>query len=222
MKRAGGRSVQGYDAQVVASPEQVIIAAQVTQSLNDSDQLTPMVESASETLREAGIEEPIGTVLADGGYWNSPAMSEVRRQVIDVLVPTRTVDAPPDASSHRAKAPKQNGSKPRSQRGKDRRSADGASGSSNPSSAHTKVIRRSDRFLRRGLPACQAEWQLIAATHNLLELWRAAHASAGSAQALAARRRSPADRAGRWTRLIPAASVSQMESPAPRLCATAS
>src|SRR5438045_1425121 len=67
-----------------------------------------MVESASETLREAGIEEPIGTVLADGGYWNSPAMSEVRRQVIDVLVPTRTVDAPPDASSHRAKAPKQN------------------------------------------------------------------------------------------------------------------
>jgi hypothetical protein len=31
MKRAGGRSVQGYNAQVVASPEQVIIAARVTQ-----------------------------------------------------------------------------------------------------------------------------------------------------------------------------------------------
>src|SRR6266508_4707482 len=39
MKRAGGRSVQGYNAQVVASPEQVIIAAQVTQSHNDADQL---------------------------------------------------------------------------------------------------------------------------------------------------------------------------------------
>jgi hypothetical protein len=42
-----------------------------------------------------------------------------------------------------------------------------------PVFAHTKVIRRSDRFLRRGLAACQAEWQLIAATHNLLKLWRA-------------------------------------------------
>ena len=29
------------------------------------------------------------------------------------------------------------------------------------------------RFQRRGLRACQAEWKLIAATHNLLKLWRA-------------------------------------------------
>jgi hypothetical protein len=37
MKRAGGKSVQGYNAQVVASPEQVIIAAEVTQSHNDAE-----------------------------------------------------------------------------------------------------------------------------------------------------------------------------------------
>jgi hypothetical protein len=42
-----------------------------------------------------------------------------------------------------------------------------------PAFAHTKVIRRRDRFLRRGLAACRAEWKLIAATHNLLKLWRA-------------------------------------------------
>jgi DDE family transposase len=76
MKRAGGKSVQGYKAQVVASPEQVILAAQVAQSHNDADQLEPMVAHAVETLREAGIEEPIGIVLADGGYWNSQAISE--------------------------------------------------------------------------------------------------------------------------------------------------
>jgi hypothetical protein len=45
------------------------------------------------------------------------------------------------------------------------------------------VIRRSDRFLRRGLAACQAEWQLIAATHNLLKLWRASLAGAETATA---------------------------------------
>jgi hypothetical protein len=46
-------------------------------------------------------------------------------------------------------------------------------------------IRRSDRFLRRGLAACQAEWQLIAVTHNLLKPWRAGLASAQAAEALA-------------------------------------
>ncbi len=41
-----------------------------------------------------------------------------------------------------------------------------------PVFAHTKILRRADRFQRRGLRACQAEWRLIAATHNLLKLWR--------------------------------------------------
>src|SRR5437773_1167677 len=50
-----------------------------------------------------------------------------------------------------------------------------------PVFAHTKCIRRTDRFLRRGLSACQAEWQLIAATHNLLKLWRAGLAQAAKA-----------------------------------------
>ena len=39
-----------------------------------------------------------------------------------------------------------------------------------PVFAQSKSIRRTDRLLR-GLPACQTEWQLIAATHNLLKLW---------------------------------------------------
>jgi hypothetical protein len=67
----------------------VILAAEVTQSQNDADQLKPMVANAAEALREAGIGEPIGIVLAGGGYWNSPPISEVRHQGIDVLVPTQ-------------------------------------------------------------------------------------------------------------------------------------
>ena len=67
----------------------MILAAQVTQSHNDADQLEPMVAKAAETLSEAGIQAPIGTVLADGGYWNAPAISKVRRQGIDVPVPTQ-------------------------------------------------------------------------------------------------------------------------------------
>ena len=183
MKRAGGKSVQGYNAQVVASPEQVIIAADVTQSHNDADQLEPMVAHAAETLREVGIQEPIGIVLADGGYWNSPAISEVRRQGTDVIVPTQ---------DRRRTAPR----KLSPRQGKEARRIEAVLSTPEgralyrrrqqivePVFAHTKVIRRSDRFLRRGLAACQAEWKLIAATHNLLKLWRAGLAQAAMSAA---------------------------------------
>jgi hypothetical protein len=35
-----------------------------------------------------------------------------------------------------------------------------------------KFNRRCDRFQRRGRSTVRSEWRLIAATHNLLELWR--------------------------------------------------
>jgi transposase len=173
MKRAGGKSVQGYNVQVVASPEQVILAAQVTQSHNDADQLAPMVAHAAETLREAEIEAPIGIVLADGGYWNSPAIGEVRRQGIDVLVPTqdRRRTAPRKLSPRQGQEAQRIEAVLSTPEGRAlyRRRQQIVE----PVFAHTKVIRRSDHFLRRGLAACQAEWRLIAATHNLLKLWRA-------------------------------------------------
>jgi len=43
-----------------------------------------------------------------------------------------------------------------------------------PVFANTKFNRRITRCHRRGLPACRSEWRLIAATHNLLKLYRAA------------------------------------------------
>jgi hypothetical protein len=145
-----------------------------------------MVVKAAETVREAGIEEPIGIVLADGGYWNSPAISEVRRQGTDVLVPTqdRRRSAPRKLSRRQG---------PEAERIEAVLSTPGGQALYRrrqqivePVFAHTKVIRRSDRFLRRGLAACQAERQLIAATHNLLKLWRDRLRQRGSAEASAA------------------------------------
>jgi transposase len=133
MKRAGGRSVQGYNARV-ASPEQVIVAAQVTQSHNDADQLEPMVAKASDAPREAGIEEPIGILLADGGYWNSPAIANVREQGIDVLIPTQAAGAPDRASSHPAKVTRRYGSRRCCRHQRDRRSTADANRSSSRSS----------------------------------------------------------------------------------------
>ena len=180
MKRAGGRSLQGYNVQVVASEEQVILAAQVTQAHNDSDQLEPMVARASRELKDAGAAESIGTVLADGGYWNTAQISAVRTNGIDVIVPTRDRQR----TKPRKLAPRQG---PEAERieaflstpeGKAlyRRRQQLVE----PVFADTKFNRRADRFLRRGLDACNSEWRLIAATHNLLKLWRAGLAASAT------------------------------------------
>jgi hypothetical protein len=183
MKRAGGRSVQGYNAQVVASPEQVILAADVTQQSNDSGQLAPMVGQASEALRKAGVPDPIDSVLADGGYWNSPQISEVRGRGIDVLVPieNRTRTAPRTLSARQGPEAERIEavlSKPEGRALYRRRQQ-----IVEPVFANTKFIRRADRFGRRGLRACKAEWRLLAATHNLLKLWRAGLAAPRTARA---------------------------------------
>ena len=35
-----------------------------------------------------------------------------------------------------------------------------------------KELRRARRFQRRGLPAVDCEWKLLAMTHNILKMWR--------------------------------------------------
>jgi transposase len=180
IKRVGGKSVQGYNAQVVASPKQIILAAQLTRSVNDSNQLAPMVAHTVAELVRAGIDEPIGTVLADGGYWNSPQISEVRAREIDVLIP---------AKSRKRTKPRQNAPPQSDEARRVEAILDTPEGQTlyrrrqqivEPVFANTKFLRRIDRFQRRGLQACQAEWQLIAATHNLLKLWRAGNAPAAA------------------------------------------
>jgi hypothetical protein len=73
----GSTAVQGYNAQAV------------TQQSNDSGQLEPMITSAAEALKSAGIEEPLDVVLADGGYWNSPQITRLRDRGIKPIVPTK-------------------------------------------------------------------------------------------------------------------------------------
>ena len=122
-------------------------------------------------------------MLADGGYWNSPAISEIHGQGIDVLVPTedRRRTAPRKLSPRRGKEAQRIEAVLSTAAGRAlyRRRQQIVE----PVFAHTKVIRRSERFLRRCLAACQAEWQLIVAIHNLLKLWRASLAQAGRATA---------------------------------------
>jgi hypothetical protein len=116
-------------------------------------------------------------VLADGGYWNAAQISAVRACGIDVLVPTK---------SAKRTAPRTLSARQGDEAERIEQILDTDEGRAlyrrrqqivEPVFAQTKFLRRIDRFQRRGLAACRAEWQLIAATHNLLKLWRLAPAA---------------------------------------------
>ena len=68
--------VQGYNAQIVATEEQIIIAAELTQEENDQHQLRPMLAAARENLQAAGCPETMGVCVADAGYSDDDQRSE--------------------------------------------------------------------------------------------------------------------------------------------------
>ena len=92
---------------MLAAEGQVILAADLTQSPVDSTELEPMVAKAGEELQAAGVGEPIGTVLADGGYWSAPQIAAIREQGTEVIVPPATPAARLPASSPPGRAPRQ-------------------------------------------------------------------------------------------------------------------
>jgi transposase len=173
MRRAGGRSVQGFNAQIVATAGQIVVAADITQAANDSNQLEPMIHQAVDELGRIESNEPIGTALADGGYWNSPQITTIRQHGIDVLVPIK---------DRKRSVPRTLGPRQGPEAERIDKILDTPAGQAlyrrrqqlvEPVFANTKFLRGIDRFQRRGLQACRAEWKLITATHNLLKLWRA-------------------------------------------------
>jgi transposase len=162
--------LRGYTAQAVATPEQIVIAADVICGGNERHRLAPMITQACDELQRAGINDAPEVALADAGYWNSPHIQQLAERGIRALVR-------PDADTR--KAPTRIRSGPLY--GQMRELLETEDGKQlygrrqaiiEPVFAQTKVTRRADRFQRRGLAACKAEWRLITATHNLLKLWR--------------------------------------------------
>jgi maltose-binding protein MalE len=70
MLRARNRFVQGYNAQAAVSEDHVIVAADVTNAANDTTCFEPLAVAVTENLAAAGAE-PVGTFVADAGYWST-------------------------------------------------------------------------------------------------------------------------------------------------------
>jgi transposase len=167
---ARGALVQAYNAQALVGDGRVIIAADVTTSPNDSNQLLPMLQATRENLQAIGHDEKIKCVLADGGYWNHDAIATTRQSTV-VVIPTSDPH-----TTQRKQRPRQGPEADRINKilatGAGKRLYRRRAELVEPVFAHTKHTRGITRFSRRGHTAVRAEWRLIAATHNLLKLFR--------------------------------------------------
>lgn len=66
----GGGFIQGYNAQIIVTEDQFVVAAGVTSDVTDNAQFTPMLNAAKKNLRQTKVRRHrIRIVLADAGYW---------------------------------------------------------------------------------------------------------------------------------------------------------
>ena len=188
--------VQGYNAQAVVTPEQIILAAEVTTEANDVQQLKPMLDLAQAVVeRVMGEDAVLGAAAADAGYWSEDNAASQAAEC-ELFIATRQDRQQRaelrDAPAPRGRMPKGLSARERMQRKlrtKRGRAIYRQRGASvEPVFGQMKERQDAGRFSLRGLVACRGEWHLQAATHNLRKLHRESVRRARSASA-----RHPAD-----------------------------
>ncbi|MDX8400454.1 MAG: IS1182 family transposase [Gallionellaceae bacterium] len=81
--KKSGKVVAGYNVQIaVDGKHKLIVASEVTQDGNDSQQLMPMLKKAQETLQSANLKG-----LVDSGYNNSEQLKEAEDEGIEIYLP---------------------------------------------------------------------------------------------------------------------------------------
>lgn len=164
--RHRGMLMQGYNVQTVVGDGQVIVSAAVTDSAVDQGQLGPAIQAARENLDKAGIDEPLGEVLADTGYWSARQIGSLQAQGVKLLVPPLIRSRSRDRQRSLAMQMQAKLTNPDAKARYKRRQQ-----IAEPVFAQIKHNRGITRLFRRGRQAVQAEIDLIATTHNLLKLY---------------------------------------------------
>ena len=183
--------VQGYNVQAVVSQDQIIVAVGVTQEANDVQQLKPMLQTLERTLAAASIEERPKRALADAGYWSEANVTDCSCPGWPELLIATTKDwkqrkALREGGSPRGRIPKRLSLRERmerkllTQRGRRLYRLRGIT--VEPVLGQMKEGQGFRRFMRRGLRAVESETSLMAASHNLLKLWRSGRAPWGWAK----------------------------------------
>ncbi len=168
--------VQGYNAQAVATEDQIIVAAQITQDTGDTAQLAPMIRATVSELHAAGVTDPVKVVLGDAGYCSEAVLAALPETGPDYYLAARNMrHGKPRVGSRgplRSDASLVDRMDRKVSRKAGRAHYDKRKWIIEPVFGQIKTAQGLRGFTRRGLAAAQAEWKLIAATHNLLKLHR--------------------------------------------------
>lgn len=174
--------LQGYNAQIVVTTGQIIIATDVTTDANDVQQLQPMLAQARANVAavaDKGDNDTVvlGAVVADAGYW-SEANAASETADCELIIATqkdhRQRAALRDAPPPRGRKPnimtarERMDRKLRTRHGRDRYRR--RSASVEPVFGQMKDHQDARHFSMRGLPRCRGEWNLQSAVHNLRKL----------------------------------------------------
>jgi transposase len=82
MKTSDGGIRPAFNSQVAVEANQIIVAADISQSPDDGGSLAPMIEQSRENV--AG---EAGAILADGGYYSASNMQYIEAEKLDVYMP---------------------------------------------------------------------------------------------------------------------------------------
>ena len=169
-----GSFVQAYNAQIAVDAEaQVIVAADITQEVNDQQQLAPMLEQVQQNTGAKPV-----AASADTGYCSTGQITDKRVEGIDLHVATErnkhgasseSVDAKTEPAED-ASALEQMKQKLQSEAGRALYKMRKAI--VEPVFGQIKECRGFRRFSFRSLENVRSEWQLVCLTHNLLKLFR--------------------------------------------------
>jgi transposase len=167
--------IQGYNAQVMVTEEQIIVAADVTQQASDKLQLQPMVQQTRANLAVLVPRPLLGTVVTDAGYYSESNGRRMEEQYVDWLSATKKRWKMESTKSKRL-------SECLTYKDLMERRIRTASGRAlyrkrgktvEPVIGQIKEVQRARRCSRRGIEAVRSEWRLTCTVHNLRKLYRA-------------------------------------------------
>src|SRR5262249_44537816 len=169
--------VAGYNAQLVVTADQVIVGAMLSRHPVDRTLLHPLLDRCRNQLAAVGIRPKLRTVLADAGYVSEENFARADAGGLRLLAPLakdpgRRYVRTPQRARHldRFPAPARAGRRLRHPRGRDDYKP--RARPVEPVFGQLKTCQKLTMMSRRGLAACENEWLLACAAHNLRKLHR--------------------------------------------------
>ena len=169
--------VAGYNGQAVVTAQQVIVGAMLSQHPVDRTLLHPLLDTCREQLTQAGIRPELRTVLADSGYVSEDNFARADQDKLRLLAPLakdpdRTRGRPAKRARHLDQYPATARAIRRLRHPRGREDYKLRARTAEPVSGQLKTCQKLTTMSRRGLIACESEWLLACAAHNLRKLHR--------------------------------------------------